>query len=284
MALAMLASAQDALLPRPHGGLGRGALLAFIAHAALIAALALGLRWHASAPEVVSAELWAALPQVAAPRIEETVAVPPVTTPAPTPAPTPAAVAKPRPVETAPPPPDPQIAIEQERKVRAAKQAELQRTELARLEKERLDNAQRDKEQRERRELAERKQAEDKLAKQREENLRRMMGQAGATGTPSATGSALQDAAPSRSYAGKLVAHIKPNIVFTDSVTSTAAAEVEVRAAPSGTIVARRLVKSSGSKEWDEAVLRAIDRTGSLPRDTDGRVPPTIIVAFRPQE
>ena len=275
MALAMLASTQDALLPRPHGGLGRGALLAFIAHAVLIAALALAVRWHASAPEVVSAELWAPLPQFAAPRIEEARPLEPTPTPD---------IKKPPAVEAAPLPPDPQIAIEQERKVRAAKQAELQRTELARLEKERLDNAQRDKEQRERRELAERKQAEDKLAKQREENLRRMMGQAGATGTPSATGSAMQDAAPSRSYAGKLVAHIKPNIVFTDSVTSTAAAEVEVRAAPSGTIVARRLVKSSGSREWDEAVLRAIDRTGSLPRDTDGRVPPTIIVAFRPQE
>ena len=275
MVLAMLASTQDALLPRPHGGLGRGALLAFMAHAALIAALALGLRWHASAPEVVSAELWAPLPQFAAPRIEEATPLEPAPTPD---------IKKPPAVEAAPPPPDPQIAIEQERKVRAAKQAELQRTELARLEKERLEREQRDKEQREKRELAERKQAEDKLAKQREENLRRMMGQAGATGTPSATGSALQDAAPSRSYAGKLVAHIKPNIVFTDSVTSTAAAEVEVRAAPSGTIVARRLVKSSGSREWDEAVLRAIDRTGSLPRDTDGRVPPTIIVAFRPQE
>ena len=37
-------------------------------------------------------------------------------------------------------------------------------------------------------------------------------------------------------------------------------------------------------KDWDDAVLRAIDRTGSLPRDVDGRVPPTLIMAFRPQE
>ena len=51
-----------------------------------------------------------------------------------------------------------------------------------------------------------------------------------------------------------------------------------------GTIIARRLVKSSGHAAWDDAVLRAIDRTGTLPRDTDGRVPSTLIVAFRPKE
>ena len=52
--------------------------------------------------------------------------------------------------------------------------------------------------------------------------------------------------------------------------------------APDGTIVARKLVTSSGSPAWDETVLRAIDKTEVLPKDTDGRVPPTIIIAFRP--
>jgi colicin import membrane protein len=31
-------------------------------------------------------------------------------------------------------------------------------------------------------------------------------------------------------------------------------------------------------------VLRAIDRTGTLPRDTDGRVPPVLIITFRPND
>ena len=79
----------------------------------------------------------------------------------------------------------------------------------------------------------------EQIARQREENLKRMLGQAGASGAT--TGTAAQDAAPSRSYAGRLVAHIKPNIVFTDTVSGNPAAEVEVRAAPSGTIVARRI-------------------------------------------
>jgi colicin import membrane protein len=57
-----------------------------------------------------------------------------------------------------------------------------------------------------------------------------------------------------------------------------------VRAAPDGTILSRRLVKSSGLKEWDDAVLRAIDRTEVLPRDVDGRVPSPIVIDFRPRE
>jgi colicin import membrane protein len=29
-------------------------------------------------------------------------------------------------------------------------------------------------------------------------------------------------------------------------------------------------------------VLRAIDRTGELPRDIDGRVPPVLVITFTP--
>ena len=57
-----------------------------------------------------------------------------------------------------------------------------------------------------------------------------------------------------------------------------------VSIAADGTITGRRLVKSSGSKEWDDAVLRAIDRTGELPRDIDGRVPSPILIEFRPRD
>jgi colicin import membrane protein len=48
--------------------------------------------------------------------------------------------------------------------------------------------------------------------------------------------------------------------------------------------VGSKLVKSSGMKNWDEAVLRAIDRTGSIPRDTDGSVVPEFEIVFRPKD
>ena len=59
---------------------------------------------------------------------------------------------------------------------------------------------------------------------------------------------------------------------------------MELKLAPDGTIVSQRLVKASGLKEWDDAVQRAIDRTQVLPRDVDGRVPSTMVIAFRPRD
>ncbi len=133
---------------------------------------------------------------------------------------------------------------------------------------------------------AEAKADDERLARQRAENLRRIMGQAtgptGATTGSGGTGSAAQSGAPSASYVGRLIALIKPNIVFTGQVEGNPSAEVEVRAAAGGSIISKRLVKSSGNKEWDEAVLRAIDRTAALPRDNDGLVPPALTLVFRP--
>jgi colicin import membrane protein len=122
----------------------------------------------------------------------------------------------------------------------------------------------------------------ERLAKLREDQLKRIQGQAGATGGPQSTGTAQRDAGPSASYAGRIIARVKPNIVLTEAVPAAVRAVVEVRASPDGTIVGRRLVKPSGNKDWDDAVLRAIDRTEVLPRDVDGRVPPSIEIGFTP--
>jgi colicin import membrane protein len=119
-------------------------------------------------------------------------------------------------------------------------------------------------------------------AAQRADNLKRMAGMAGATGAANATGSALQSSAPSSGYGGKVSAKVKPNIVFPDNFDGNPAAEVEVRSASDGSILSRKLAKSSGNKAWDDAVLKAIDKTETMPRDTDGRVPSPMILTFRP--
>jgi colicin import membrane protein len=72
--------------------------------------------------------------------------------------------------------------------------------------------------------------------------------------------------------------------VFTDVISGNPKAIVRLRVAPDGTIVGRQLVASSGVKSWDDAVLRAIDRTGTIPRDTDGSVVPDFEIDFRPNE
>jgi len=109
-----------------------------------------------------------------------------------------------------------------------------------------------------------------------------MQGLAGASGGENATGTALKASGPSASYAGRLVGRIKPNITYPGDVVGNPRAEVEVKVSPDGTILSRRIVQTSGNKAWDDAVLRAIDKTEVFPKDIDGRVPSVIVLGFRP--
>jgi colicin import membrane protein len=295
----MKAGNLDDLRPRPPDRLTRGAMLAILAHLGLLVALSLGVNWKTSEPEGVEAELWAAVPQVAAPRAME-----PEPKPAPPPEPP-----KPTPkTETPPPPPPPDRDAEIAREKREQKEKlerqrleeDKQRAEQEKRERER-ERAQREAEEakreaQEKKEEAERKKVElekqkkaeaDRLAKieaQRAENLKRIQGEANATGAPGSTGTAAQSAGPSAGYAGRIKARIKPNIVFTDDVAGNPIATVEVKVASDGTIIGRRLVTSSGVASWDEAVLRAIDRTAVLPRNPDGPTPPSMLIEFRPRD
>jgi colicin import membrane protein len=266
---------ESALTPQKADGMNAGALMAVVVHLGLILALTLGVNWHASEPEGVEAELWASVPQIAAP---------PAVAP-----PQPVAKEQPRPQPKVQEPPKPtqrdaDIAIEKEReKQKKLREQEDQREkaqkEKEKAEKDRLSKAEADKRKA--------KEDEQRLAKLREENLKRLMGQVEGTGAPNATGKAARDAGPSASYAGRIVARVRPNIVYTDSINSLPGnpeADVEVRTAPDGTILSSRIAKSSGVKEWDDAVLRAVEKTGALPRDVDGRVPSPMVIAFKPKD
>jgi colicin import membrane protein len=288
---------RDMFAPQQPPGMRSGLALALLAHALLILALAWSVNWKASEPEGVVAELWSSLPQTAAPRPTppEPRPAPPVVKPEPAPP-----VVKPEP---APPRVDAQIAIERAARERArreeaereeaARQAELRKREDAKREEtkraaeaKRLEaERQRAAEQAEQKKLAEQaKKDEARQAAIREANLRRMMKEAGTSDDPAATGNAARTSGPSATYAGRIKARVKPNIVLTSTVAGNPAATVEVRVAPDGTIVSRKLMTSSGSPTWDETVLRAIDKTEVLPKDVDGRVPPTIVITFRPND
>ncbi|MDQ6685444.1 MAG: cell envelope integrity protein TolA, partial [Pseudomonadota bacterium] len=128
------------------------------------------------------------------------------------------------------------------------------------------------------------RQDEARAAARHDANVKRLMAQAGGNSEQATPGTAARTSGPSAGYAGRIKARIKPNIVLTGSVAGNPTAEIEVRLAPDGTIVGRKITKSSGSALWDETVLRAIDKTEVLPRDTDGRVPALITMTFRPNE
>lgn len=278
--------------PPPQPGAMRSFVLAVLAHLVLIAALTMGLKWKRDSQDLAAeAELWSSVPQQAAPKE----VVPPPPPP------------QPRPVAKPEPKPEPKvneadIALQQEKK-RKELEAKRHQEELEReREKQKKLEAQRKQEELKKEEqrkeaLAEQKKKEEaqqqkkkreeeqarKLAQLREENLRRIQGMAGATGGPTATGTAARSSGPSDSWGGRIKARVRPNIVFSDDVVGNPNAEVEVRLAPDGTITGRRLVKSSGNKAWDDAVLRALDKTEVLPRDTDGRVHSPVVIEFRPK-
>ena len=266
------ASNPNALLPRAPGGTGAGVAVSLGVHAVLLAALAGVVQWRTQSPTVASAELWASVPEVAA--------APPPPAPLPAPAPAPVPAPAPPPAAEAAKPPD--IATEQARQ-RAERERERERQEREQREqRERQQASAAERQRRERTAQQEREQA-DATERARQEQLRRMMQSAGTSGG-SPAGNAARDAAPSASYQAKVATLIRSNSVFSGEVSGNPAAEFEVRTAAGGAILSRRLLKSSGNAAWDDAVLRAIDRTGKLPPDTDGRVPPVLIIAFRPKE
>lgn len=264
--------------PPATPGVVRAVLLALLAHGLLVAALTAGVQWKREAQIIsIEAELWAAVPVAAAPRLQE-------------PLPEPIQPERPEPVTQAPPPPKPvaappkvDIALEQE-KQRLQKQKQLALEQQQEKRKaEQLKQVQADKAKlAQEKKLAE--QEARRLEAQRAENLKRMSGLAGASGSANSTGTALKSAGPSASYAGRVIARVKPNIVFTEAISGNPTAVIEVRTSSDGTIIARKLTQSSGIKDWDEAVLRAIDKTEVLPRDTDGRVPSPLLISFRPKD
>jgi colicin import membrane protein len=293
-----------AFAPPEPPGLMRSFVLAVVAHILLVLALMNGLHWTRDAQEAaVEAELWSTVPQQAAPK---EVPVPPPPPPQPA-----------KPVVQAPPEPprksEADIALEHEKQKRALEQQQRQE-ELARQRAERAKlQAQKKREQELAQQRAEelaqkklqeqkladarRKEAEEKQRKQQEreqreaklrEDLRKetmaRLATAAGTGAPNATGNAARSSGPSGSWAGKVQARVRPNIVLTDDVPGNPEALVRVRLGPGGMIVGKPLlVKSSGSKAWDEAVVRALERTESLPPDTDGRYPSPVDIAFKPR-
>lgn len=269
---------RDALIPRNPDSVGRGLAMALAVHALLLIAIAFGVSWRSSNPAGVEAELWAAVPQIAAPKPVE-------------PEPTPQPVKK---IEPPPPPPkvetprqdDAQIAIERAKREEQKRKEEQRREDELKRQKEEQQRklAEAEKLKKEQAEQKKREAAAEAAAQaQRQKQLERMAALAG-DGAPNSTGTAAKSAGPSASYAGRIKARILPNIVFPDSVSGNPQATVEVKAGPDGTIIGRRLLKSSGVPAWDEAVLRAIDKTEVLPRDTDGRVPPSFEISFRPRD
>src|SRR5438105_9246780 len=220
--------------PQPQPGLVRAFALALLAHLLLMIALTWGIRWNRDNENAVAeAELWASVPQQAAPKPVE---------PPPAPAPEPKVAAPPPP----PAPSQADIAIEREKvkqelaehqrqelerqkKLEARKKLEEQKRELLAQKKEAEDKQKREELAKEAKLKAKQRDDEKKLAALRADQMRRIQGLAGATGAEESTGTTARSAGPSDSYAGRIRARVRPNIVFTEEISGNPTAEVEVR-------------------------------------------------------
>ena len=284
-------------------------------HLLLVAALTWGVSWSTRDNSVaVEAELWQATPVLAAPKLVEPEPTPVVQD---KPRPNKSEVAKP--VDNSQAIKEAQLAtaklkkleqekIEQDRQARILlenerlkkekllkekaekEKAEKEKIEKEKAEKEKLEKDKKAKEkadqQKANNDAARKNDAEDKkLAALRQEQLKRMAGMAGASGSADSTGTALHSGGPSAGYAGRIKGRVKPNIIYPDiSASENPMAEVSVRVSPDGTIIGKKLTRPSGNAAWDAAVLKAIDKTESFPRDIDGTVPSEIIITYKPNE
>ncbi len=303
------ASEPDLQPPAPTGR-GAAVSLSLLAHGLLVLALAWGVKWSRNDPMVAfSAEIWAPTAIEAAPAARSEPAPPPSPAPPekkaepPPPPPPPSAreLAQQREAE---------IALEKRRKDEARKKIEQEKankdkqarekTEKEKLDKEKARKAEKDKADRE---LAERqkidKQKAEKArrdeerrdaemrAQMRQEELRRQrQQQQSTTGTPAAAvgtgsaeskGTATRSAAPSSSYAGLIVRQIRDNTKYTHPGADQPTVVVMVKTEPSGKIRETKVITGSGNRLFDEAVLRGIEKMGTVPRDIDGKIPDVLL-------
>jgi len=275
-----------ALHPIPQEpGKGRAIALALVVHLALLAFLWVGVRWQSEAPVAAEAEIWDMQTREAAPK--------PVVPPEP--------VAETKPVvKETPPPPTPKaaqrevvakpdIALEREKKRKEA--AQKKADDAKRVKEETLAReAEARRIKQEKAKAAKNKRAQE-LADQkaraalRADEMRRIAGSTGSGGSGTAARSTGNNRA-NVAYAQKVSAKIRSNTAFNvpQSLNGNPAVEYSVELLPDGSLrTAPRKLKSSGVPGFDEAVLRAIEKTAPYPADRTGTVPPSFIVSHKPK-
>jgi colicin import membrane protein len=232
-----------------------------VAHLALIAMFTIGINWRTSAPGGVEVELWDSTP--VAQRTE---------TPPPAPMKEEAAdiAVKKKPVEKEPPKKEVVKEVPKPAKEKAKEPEKPKKAEEVKA----LTPAQ--------------IKANAAAEKARADQLARLRAAAGAEGgSGGQVGSSVGgggNAPPA--YADKVRRKIKPLIVFNpESITGNPAVVVLVDLAPDGAILKRSVVTSSGIPSWDQAVLQALDRAETFPKDDNGIIPMRQMrLTFKPKD
>ena len=271
--MSALADARFAARPVPRLA---AAALSLGVHGLFVVMLVFGVSWQTQPAGPVRVDLWEALPTVP-PRARPQ--------PAPSPEPVKAAPAKPAPVKPAPapkpaaetpPPRAPDIALEK-------KKAE---------EKAKAEAAAREKQ------LAEQKRIEAQRREQEEAELMRRMADEEAAEAATLTQQAEARAAASRrqaeaasmiaQYRDRISAKVRGNTRLPDNLAGNPEVRIRVRLLPTGEVQSVQLTRSSGNPAYDDAVLRAIEKSSPLPlpadRDARAAFVPELSFVHRPKD
>ena len=236
-----------------------------VAHLGLLAFLMIGISWNNSTPAGVEVELWDSVPQVETPpapeiktEVKEEAADIAVKKKKVEKESAKKEVVKETPKAVKPPPP-------KEKEKEQPKKAETPKTPSP----------------------AETK-ANAAAEKARADQLARLRAAAGAEGGSGGTvGSGVGgggNAPPG--WTDKVIKKVKPLIVFNpESVSGNPAAVIQVNLAPDGAILSTSVLSSSGNPSWDRAVLLALSRAESLPKDDNGKIPQREVkLTFKPKD
>jgi colicin import membrane protein len=236
-----------------------------IAHLGLLAFLMIGISWNNSTPSGVEVELWDSVPQVqTSPEpemktvVKEEAAEIAVQKKQVEKEPPKKEVVKESP-KTVKPPPAKEKEKEPPKKVESLKALSPAETKA---------NA-----------AAEKVRA-DQLAR-----LRAAAGAEGGSGGTVGSGVGGGGNAPP-GWTDKVIKKVKPLIVFNaESVSGNPAAVIQVNLAPDGGILSTSVLSSSGNPSWDRAVLLALSRAESLPKDDNGKIPQREVkLTFKPKD
>jgi colicin import membrane protein len=289
-------SADAPFVTRPGSNLVAGAL-ALGVHAAFVLLLVFGVSWQTQHPEPVMVDLWESLP-----------VTPPVAAKPPPPPPPPEPVKAPEPVEAVPapqpvvdeppPPKAPDIALEK-KKAEAERQQKLKALQLAE-EKARADAARAQAEAARKahdKQLAEQKKRELQRQAEEEDLVRRMVDEETANAARQAQVAVARATAGKRQaevssivgrYQGLISAKVRGNTRLPDNLVGNPQVHCLVRLLPTGEVQSVRVTQSSGNAAFDDAVVRAIEKSSPLPlpddRDARAAFVPELSFVHRPKE
>lgn len=288
---------------RPGSSLAAGAL-ALAVHAVFVLLLVFGVSWQTQHPAPVMVDLWESLPEAAPPEAQppEPQPEPEVAPPPPEPVKVPEPVkAEPAPkavVREAPAPKAPDIALEKKKAdaerlkqlkaMQAAEEKALE--EAARAEAEVMKKA-RDKQ------LADQKKRELLRQMEEEELKQRMADEAAANeARQSKLAEARAAASKRQAEAARVVgqfrdmisAKVHGNTRLPDNLKGNPEVRCVVKLLPTGEVQSVRVTKSSGNTAYDEAVVRAIEKSSPLPlpddREARAAFVPELSFVHRPKE